>query len=217
MIEKQEILVIGLGVFGSTIASELSRLGHNVLGVDNDEHRVDRLADQVTHAVIIDVSDDDALEEVDAGSYDVAVVAMGQDFEATVLATMRLKELGVPKVWAKAVTTQHHRILERLGADRVIDPDYEMGERVAQELNYPMVEDYLDLGGEEFVVELHATDELVDRSLEDVIGSTEVHALMIRRGGQSLVHPQSSLTIEAEDKLILAGQLEALRELARDL
>src|SRR5690606_14716175 len=104
MIEKQQFIVIGLGVFGATIARELTRLGHEVLGIDSDEQRVDRLADEITHAVIADVTDENSLIELNAGSYDAAVVAIGRNVEATMLATLQLRELGVKKVWAKALT-----------------------------------------------------------------------------------------------------------------
>ncbi|MFC4259732.1 potassium channel family protein [Marinobacter lacisalsi] len=217
MIEKQQILVIGLGVFGATIARELSRLGHEVLGIDVDEQRVDRLADEITHAIIADVTDETALRELNAGSYDVGVVAIGRHVEATILATMQLKELGVEKVWAKALTNQHHRILERLGADRIIGPEYEMGIRVAQELNYPMVHDYLSLGDNEFVVELHTTEELINKSLDALIEESDVTTLMVRRNRDSIVMPNRSFTIQEGDKLILSGQLSALQGLVRHL
>lgn len=217
MIEKQQFLVIGLGVFGETIARELTSLGHDVLGVDTDEHRVNRLADVITQAVIADVTDEASLDELDAGNYDVGVVAIGSNIEATILACMQLKDLGVEKVWAKALTSQHHRILEQLGADRVIGPEYEMGLRIAQELNYPMVEDYLSLGDEEFVVEFHATDELIDKSISELMKDSRTHLLLIHREGETIVQPEHDLTIHDGDKLILSGKLSDLRDLVSHL
>lgn len=95
MVKKQQVIVIGLGVFGTTVAQEMTRLGHDVLGLDIDEQRVDRLAQDITHAVIADVTDESALIELNAGSYDVGVVAIGRNAEATMLATLQLHELGV--------------------------------------------------------------------------------------------------------------------------
>ena len=181
MIEKQQFIVIGLGIFGATIARELTRLGHEVLGIDSDEQQVDRLADEITHAVIADVTDENSLIELNAGSYDAAVVAIGRNVEATMLATLQLKELGVEKVWAKALTNQHYRILEKLGAARIIAPEFEMGVRISQELNYPMVHDYLGLDDDYFIVDFHTTEGMVGKSIADVINGEPVEALVGKR------------------------------------
>ncbi len=213
MIEKQQFIVIGLGIFGATIARELTRLGHEVLGIDFDDQRVDRLADEITHAVIADVTDENSLIELNAGTYDAAVVAIGRNVEATMLATLQLRELGVKKVWAKALTNQHHRILERLGANRVIGPEYEMGVRISQELNYPMVHDYLGLDDNYFIVDFHTTDDLVDKTIGEVIKGEPVEALVVKRMKEAQAHPDHTWKIRKGDRLVLGGQLEDLRDL----
>lgn len=213
MIEKQQFIVIGLGVFGATIARELTRLGHDVLGLDLDEHRVDRLAEEITHAVIADVTDENALIELNAGTYDAAVIAIGRNVEATMLATLQLQELGVKKVWAKALTNQHHRILERLGATRIIAPEFEMGVRISQELNYPMVHDYLGLGDDYFVVDFHTTEALVDKTIGELIGEAPVEALVVKRMKESHTHPDPTWKICSGDRVVLGGQLDDLRRL----
>ncbi|MAI34158.1 MAG: K+ uptake system protein [Rhodopirellula sp.] len=217
MIEKQQFIVIGLGVFGATIARELTRLGHEVLGIDSDEQRVDRLADEITHAVIADVTDENSLIELNAGSYDAAVVAIGRNVEATMLATLQLRELGVKKVWAKALTNQHHRILERLGATRIIAPEFEMGVRISQELNYPMVHDYLGLDDDYFIVDFHTTEDLVDKTIGEVINGEPVEALVVKRMKESHPHPDHSWKIRKGDRIVLGGQLEDLRDLVNRL
>lgn len=217
MIEKQQFIVIGLGVFGATIARELTRLGHEVLGLDSDEHRVDRLADEITHAVIADVTDESALVELNAGSYDAAVVAIGRNVEATMLATLQLRELGVKKVWAKALTNQHHRILERLGATRIIAPEFEMGIRISQELNYPMVHDYLGLDDDYFVVDFHTTEDLVDRTIGELIENTPVEVLVVKRMKETHPHPDHTWKIRSGDRIVLGGQLDDLRRLVNHL
>lgn len=213
MIQKQQFMVIGLGVFGATIATELTRLGHEVLGIDSDEQRVDRLAEEITHAVIADVTDANTLVELNASSYDAAIVAIGRNVEATMLATLQLRELGLKKVWAKALTNQHHRILERLGATRIMAPEYEMGTRIAQELNYPMVHDYLSLGDDYFVVDFHTTEELVGRSLDELLGDVPVQALVVKRLKDAHSAPDRSWKIRSGDRLVLGGQLDDLRSL----
>jgi trk system potassium uptake protein TrkA len=210
MIEKQQFIVIGL-------ARELTRLGHEVLGIDMDEHRVDRLADEITHAVIADVTDENALIELNAGSYDAAVVAIGRNVEATMLATLQLRELGIQKVWAKALTNQHHRILERLGANRIIAPEYEMGVRISQELNYPMVHDYLGLDDDYFIVDFHATDDLSGKTIGEVIDGEPVEALVVKRMREAHPHPDHAWTIRKGDRIVLGGQLEDLRDLVNRL
>jgi trk system potassium uptake protein TrkA len=217
MIKKQQVIVIGLGVFGTTVAQEMTRLGHDVLGLDIDEHRVDRLAQDITHAVIADVTDESALIELNAGSYDVAVVAIGRNAEATMLATLQLQELGVKKIWAKALSLQHHRILERLGATRIISPEHEMGVRISQELNYPMVHDYLSLDDDYFVVEFHATEDLIGKTLGNLIGNLPVSALVAKRMKTTHTHPNASWNIQGGDRLVLGGQLKDLRALIHRL
>jgi len=217
MIEKQQFIVIGLGVFGATIARELTRLGHEVLGIDSDEQRVDRLADEITHAVIADVTDENSLIELNAGSYDTAVVAIGRNVEATMLATLQLRELGVKKVWAKALTNQHHRILERLGATRIIAPEFEMGVRISQELNYPMVHDYLGLDDDYFIVDFHTTEDLVDKTIGEVINGEPVEALVVKRMKEAHPQPDHTWKIRKGDRIVLGGQLEDLRDLVNRL
>ncbi|MFB9868330.1 potassium channel family protein [Vreelandella sulfidaeris] len=217
MIEKQQFIIIGLGIFGATIARELTQLGHDVLGIDVDEERVNRLAEDITHAVIADVTNENTLIEINAGSYDAAVVAIGRNVEATMLATLQLQELGVPKVWTKALTTQHHRILERLGSNRIIAPEYEMGVRLAQELNYPMVHDYLGLGDEYFVVEFHTTDDLIGKTIGDIIDDVKVEALVVKRNQEAHSQPDVNWKIRSGDRLVLGGWIEDLRKLVRNL
>lgn len=217
MVKKQQVIVIGLGVFGTTVAQEMTRLGHDVLGLDIDEQRVDRLAQDITHAVIADVTDESALIELNAGSYDVGVVAIGRNAEATMLATLQLHELGVKKIWAKALSLQHHRILERLGATRVISPEHEMGVRISQELNYPMVHDYLSLGDDYFVVEFQTTEDLIGKTLGNLIGNLPVSALVAKRMKTAHIHPDTNWDIQSGDRLVLGGQLNDLRVLIHRL
>lgn len=219
MIKRQQIIVIGLGVYGATIAMELTRLGHDVLGVDMDERRVDNRAEDITHAVIADVTEENALDEIDAGDYDVGVVAIGRNLEAAILATLHLRELGVETVWAKALTREHKRILERVGATRIISPEAEMGEMVAQELNYPMVNNYIGLGDDEFVVEVVVGDSLDGVSIDQLMGDepTESMVVLVKRGSEVHRTPKSSFELKQEDQLVIAGPLDELRHLAQEI
>lgn len=120
--KSRSFAVIGLGTFGTTVASELARFGNHVLGIDTIERNVSRVAETLAEAVIADGRDEQALREAGVGNYDVAVVAIGEELEANILCSMNVKLLGVPTVWVKAMSRTHHRILTKLGADRVIQP-----------------------------------------------------------------------------------------------
>ncbi|EMP54587.1 Ktr system potassium uptake protein [Marinobacter santoriniensis NKSG1] len=215
MQKKQQIVVIGLGVFGETIARELTRLGHDVLGIDNNEQVVDRLSECITHAVIADVTDEQAIEELSIADYDVAVLAIGRNFEATILATMHLQNIGLRKIWAKALTTQHQKILQRLGVHRVIAPEYEMGVRIAQELNYPNVLNYIGLGDGDYVVEIEGGEALDGHTMEDILEKTgaNITALVIKRSTSVHHAPGHAFQIKKGDHLVLGGQLEEFRKI----
>ena len=119
------------------------RLGHEVLGVDIDENKANQLADHLTQTVIADATDDSALKEMDLHRFDATLVAIGENIEASILCTMHLKSLHAKEVWVKAITPTHHKIAEKLGADRIFHPEYEMGLRVAQTMAHPNMLDYI--------------------------------------------------------------------------
>jgi trk system potassium uptake protein TrkA len=212
---RQQFVIIGLGGFGETIAAELTRLGHDVVGIDTDEKVVDRLADSITHAVVADGCDEKALEELNIANYDAAVVAIGENIEASLMTTLHLKSLGLKEVWVKALTADHHKILAKIGATRILHPEYEMGMRVAQALNHPMVNNYIPLGDDEFIVEIMATEKTEGKNMEDVLveAEAEVRVLLVRRQGKTLVMP-TQLSIVKQDHIILVGQLQELRKTA---
>ena len=126
---KAPVLVIGLGRFGSAVAHELERLGFEVLGIDADAKLVQAHADVLTHVVQADTSDNvEVLLQLGAAEFDSAVVGIGSDVEASILTTAALVDVGIPNIWAKAVTASHGRILSRIGAHHVVYPEHEMGQ-----------------------------------------------------------------------------------------
>jgi trk system potassium uptake protein TrkA len=131
---EEQFLVIGLGRFGGALAETLAELGRDVLGVDLDEKLVQRYADQLTHVVQCDTTDPEAMAQIGAAEFRTAVVAIGTDMEASILTTALLSDLGVPRIVAKAITAAHGKILERVGAHRVIFPERDMGIRVGHTL-----------------------------------------------------------------------------------
>lgn len=140
----ESVLVIGLGRFGSSLARELGRRGTDVLALDRDLGVVQRLAGVIGRVVAVDTTDVDALREVGAAEFDRAVVAIGVDQQSSILTTALLSDLGISNIWAKALDHQHARILERVGAHHVFQPEHEMGERVAHLISGRML-DYVEL------------------------------------------------------------------------
>ena len=165
---KTSVMVIGLGRFGASAARELMALGHEVLVVDRNEAVVNEIAPDVTHAVQLDAADEAALRAIGAAEFDHAIVAISSGVEASVFATMALKTIGVRNVVAKAGTELHGQILERVGADRVVFAEREMGQRVAHSFAVPDVVDYLDIAPRFGIVKVHAPVRWHGRTLADL-------------------------------------------------
>lgn len=214
-----QFAVIGLGRFGSAASIELMKLGHSVLGVDTDGKTVDKYVDELTHAVIADVTDKHALEELDLGNYDVVLVAIGSDLQASLLCVVHLKGLGVKNIWVKATSHSQHLILSKLGVTRIVHPEEEMGIRVAQLLSYPMVNDYISMGNGEFVVEIDVGEQLHEVSVGSFLQSSAntVHVLLVKRKSEITVHPDPEFVLNTKDIVVLLGQLAALKALAPKL
>jgi trk system potassium uptake protein len=212
---KTSVLVIGLGRFGSAAARELMALGHEVLVVDRDEARVNEIAPEVTHAIQADASDEDALRSLGAADFDHAIVAISGEAEPSIFATMALKNLGVRKVVAKAGTTIHGAILERIGATRVVYPEREMGARVAHSFDTSHVIDYLDLAPGFGIVRFGPPDEWIGRALRDLDLAVryQLSAIGLRRGPKVIVNPHRDEKIAAGDELILMGLDDNLAKL----
>lgn len=214
---KSSILVIGLGRFGTAAARELEQLGHQVLAIDSSEATVNEIAPDVTHAVQLDASDEAALRSVGAGEFEYAIVAISSVTEASIFATMALKNLGVGHVIAKAATALHGAILERVGADRVVYPEREMGTRVAHSLAIPDVIDYLDVAPRFGIVKIHPPASLVGKSLKelDLPGKLQVSPIALRRGSEVIFNPHRDTVLAKSDELILMGGDEHLERVGR--
>ena len=214
---KGDYAVIGLGRFGTAISRTLRALGHDVLGIDMDMDLVQRMRPLLTDAVQADATDVDALRGLDIASYDAVVVAIGTDFDNAILATMALKELGVARVLAKAGTAVEQKVLSRVGADIVVFPEDDAGYRVAHNMVYPNINDFVDLGEDFLILEVSVKQEWVGRTPADLgfpssssrVGpGAELAGLQIqllRRGKRLIVLPDPELPFEAGDVLALVG------------
>lgn len=216
---KRTFAVVGLGTFGTTVASELSSLGNEVLGIDIDERKVNAVADRFEQAVIADARDENALKEAGLGDCDVALIAIGEDLEANILCTMTAQILGVPEVWVKARNRMHHRILHRIGATRVIHPESEIGMHVAHMLHTPYMVDYLGLGNRSLVAVVEAPEELEGKR-PDELGLREsyrIRCLGLVRGTDFLPCDEAPEEIRSGDRMLLLGHKDELRRFGTDL
>ncbi|WP_108262481.1 potassium channel family protein [Mangrovicoccus ximenensis] len=210
--------VLGLGLFGATVARELIRFGNYVIGVDNDEARVNALADELSRAAIIDVRDEEALREAGIGDCGTALVAMGDDLESSIIAAINLKTMGVPTVWAKASSKTHHRILSKLKVDRIIHPEVEVGRHIAQVLHNPIVRDYVSLGNGFHVVNFKVPEKLDGTQLCDLKhAGHDLRCIGAMRGTEYLGFDGQNCTLKKDDLLILLGRRADLREFAATL
>jgi trk system potassium uptake protein TrkA len=204
-----------MGRFGQTVARELTRLGHDVLALDSNERIIQAIADDVTHAVQADITDEDALTELGLGKFDTAIVAVSTNIEASVLTTVLLLRLGVRRIVAKAANELHGSILEQLGVSRVVYPELETGLRVAHSFAALGVLDYLDVAPGYGFARVPVTEPLEGKSLEelDLQSTYGVTPLALHRGGTVTLNPSASEVLRGSDELIVAGLDEDLERL----
>lgn len=211
--QARTFVVIGLGAFGTAVATELARSGNRVLGIDSDERRVTQMSTTLSSAVILDSTDELALREAGVEGYDVVLVAIGSDIQASILTTMNVKMLGVETIWVKASNKTHHRILSKLGADRVILPEQEMGRHIAQRLNNPIVQDYVSLGNGFSVVNIEVPEKLNGRPLKALQkgAANGIRYLCVMRGSEYMACNSPDFVLQVDDTLIVLGKTQELR------
>ncbi|EOR07791.1 potassium channel family protein [Acinetobacter genomosp. 15BJ] len=210
-----QFAVIGLGSFGATVALELTKLNHDVIGIDTIKRNVESLADRITHAVIADATDEHVLEELNIQNCDAVVVAIGEDIEASILCVLNLKNLGVEKILVKAKTKAHHTILSHLNVNKIIHPEEDMGVRVAQALNYPMVSRYMALDHDHYIVKVPVHEKLNNVNLSGILKQEpHIKLLLLKRDQEILYETDGNFTLKTGDVLILEGLLSHLRKLS---
>ncbi|MDD4600614.1 Ktr system potassium uptake protein A [bioreactor metagenome] len=212
---KRQFAVMGLGRFGSSVAQTLHEMGYEVLAIDQNEERVQDFSDKVTHVVEADTTDEDSLQALGIRNFDVVVVAIGQNIQANMLTTLQLKEMGVPYIVAKAQNALHGKMLEKIGADRVIYPERDMGKRVAHNLVSTNVLEYIALSPDLSMVEVTAPKALVGKSLleTNLRAKYAINVLAIKRKDEIIVPPLPTEKIMLEDILIVVGGNEGVQRL----
>jgi trk system potassium uptake protein len=212
--KTNRVAVIGLGRFGSSLARSLHDLGYEVTTIDLDVRRIEEAAAHATLSAQGDATDEELLRSLEVHHSDVTVVSMGEAIEASLLATLILKRLGVPIVIATAKTEVHSELLSKIGADRVIYPEHDAAVRLAHALAVFYINDYISLspkvGVAKFVAPAHFVDKTLDRLLLDC--REPIHVLLIKRGENLLTAPGSEEVIHDGDEMIVAGSDVAIEE-----
>ena len=208
----KSFLVIGLGRFGSEVARKLSEQKGEVLAMDRRNDLVQQLSNHVTHAVVGDSQDKEVLRALGAGNFDCAVVAIGGDLSASVLTVMNLKELGVPYIVCKAHDETHRRVLEKLGADRVVIPEQENADRLAKSLSSTNVLDYIVLSNEYGIIEVPVPKVWVGKSLKElnVRAKLGINILAIKYDGMTDVSPAADYVLSGDAIMLVLGNTKAL-------
>lgn len=205
-------VVVGLGRFGGEVARQLCAQGCEVLAMDVNNELVQQLSSEVTHAVVADAQDKEVLKALGIRDFDCAVIAIGDNLAASVLATMNMKELGVPYVVCKAYDEVHRRVLEKLGADRVLIPEKEIGARLARSLASANVLDYIELSEDYGIAEVPLPKSWKGKTLRElnVRAKLGVNIIAIRRDGSIAVSPPAEYEMKEADVAVVLGDSRAL-------
>ena len=213
---KKQYAVIGLGRFGSGIVNTLLDHGNEVLVIDNNEERINEIADRATHAVIADSTNEESLKAIGIGNFDTVIVAIGNDMQASILTTLVLNDLNINKIVVKALNKQHGEVLKRVGADWVIYPEKNMGERVAHQLMSPNVLNFIELAKNYSIEEIKLPSQMVGKSLKELNIRVEFNLTVIAIKTQGVVNisPSPDEIIHDGDVLVMIGENRDLHRFA---
>lgn len=204
--------VLGLGRFGQSLAVELAGMGHEVLAVDKNEEHLTSIQEFVTHMVIADVTDEDAIRGLGIQEFDCVIIGIGNDIQDSIMCAIICKECNVTKLWAKGSSDLHAKALRKIGVDRVILPEMEMGARVAHHISNNNILDFIALSNEHQMVELAIKPEWANQTISDVNFRTQygINIIGVRRGEDFTVSPAAEYTIKEGDILCIIGKNSAI-------
>ena len=207
---KQQVLVVGLGRFGQSLARSLVKNGFEVMALDSSESAADDVANEVTHVMIADSTEENVLREIGPEHFDLVVCSIGGDIQASIMTVLLLKELGAKYLVAKASTAIHGRALKKMGVDRVVFPEREMAQRLAQDFLTPQLTELLRVNVSHSMFEIPAPDRFIGKSLVELNLREEfgMNVLAIKRSGEAEVSPLPTQTILEGDVLLVLGNRE---------
>jgi trk system potassium uptake protein TrkA len=203
---RKSFAVIGMGRFGQSVVEELIRKDADVLVIDKDPERISKMSQIATHAVTLDTTDVQALKEVGISSIDCVIVAIGKDIQSSILTTLILKDLGVQTVIVKVQNADHAKVVNKLGADEIIQPEQQSGKRLASKVVSDNVLDYIDLNDTHSFIVVNATRKIIEMTMInlDVRRRFRINVVAIRRG-EEIIIPSADTVIEDKDQLLLIG------------
>lgn len=213
--KKKQFVVIGLGRFGSSIAKTLYSLGNDVMAIDSDEEVIQEIADSVTHAVQADATDEHTLKALGISNFDVAVVTIGSNVQSSIMTALLVKELGVKNILAKAHNELHAKVLKKIGVDRVIFPERDMGIRIAHNLVATNILDYIELSPDYSVAEIVSPNDWEGKSLKDLNMRAKygINVMALKRNNEVNISPSPEDIIYAGDVIVAIGGIDELNEL----
>lgn len=211
----RQFVVIGCGRFGESVAKTLYKLGYDVLAVDKNMDIVQEISEHVTHAIQADAEDENALRAIGIRNFDIAVIAIGSNIQASIMATLIVKELGIKTVIAKAQSVIHGKVLNKIGADKVVFPERDMGVRVAHNIISPNILDVIELMPDYSIIEVVALKEWENKALNDLKLPSKmgVSVMAIKTGEKINVTPYANDVIKPGDVVILLGHNDNLRKI----
>ena len=213
----KQFAVIGCGRFGSSVARTLYGLGYDVLAIDENEDVIQNISDSVTHAVQADATDEASIKSLGIRNFDVAVITIGSDIQSSILITLIVKELGVKYVVAKAQNELHAKVLYKIGADRVVFPERDMGVRVAHNLVSSNILDYIELAPDYSIVEISALKDWEGKSLSELNMRVRygINVMAIKHGAEINISPNALDTIRKDDVLVVIGHNDDVQKLEK--
>lgn len=213
--KKKQFVVIGCGRFGSSVATQLYDMGFEVMAVDKSEETIQNLADKVTYAVQADAIDENSLSAIGIRNFDVAVITIGADIQSSILVTLMVKELGVKTVVAKAQNELHGKVLYRIGADRVVFPEREMGIRIAKNLVSDNILEYIQLAPDYSIMEVKALDSWIGKNLMEIDMRSKygINVMAIKHNDDINIAVMATDIIKENDVLVVIGHNDDLNKL----
>ena len=212
---SKQFVIIGLGRFGESVAKTLYSLGHDVLAIDMDEDAIQDISDSVTHAVQADATDESALKALGLRNFDVAVVTVGSNIQASIMITLLVKELGVKYIIAKGQSDLHAKVLYKIGADRVVLPEKDMGMRVAHNLVSASILDYIELSPDYSIMELKVLEEWEEKSLSELKlrSNYGINIMAIKKNDFINISPSADDILSKDDIIVAIGSSTDLGKL----
>ncbi|HHX59312.1 MAG TPA: TrkA family potassium uptake protein [Epulopiscium sp.] len=215
MLKNKQFVVIGLGRFGMSVATTLSESGYEVMAVDINEEVIQEISSVVTHAVQADITDVDTLNSLGIRNFDVAIVAIGRDIQSSIMVTLLLKEIGMKYVVAKASNDLHKKVLQKLGADRIISPEHDMGVRIAHSLISGSIVEHIQLSPEYSIVEMLCLPGWSGKTIGelDMRADFGINTIAIERDKKITITPGPDFLLREKDILVVVGANEKIQGL----